>query len=211
MEKSVFIFCVFSLQLCLNYDFFESFSNLKNMKINFAGDRGFVVEVGKKVRFGFDVNNEDSELDFLMVSSEEVQNTAAKKVLNLPGEFEISDVLITGLFTDERSNTVFKTFADDISLVHMGHVQAAPKSEFFEKLGESVDVLLVHTSEDFKVKALKDLVNKIDPRVLIVSGDTAFLPEAKEAFNAKILEQNSLKVSRSKFSDDQTEAYIVSA
>ena len=182
------------------------------MQINFTDDRGFVVSDKKtKVAFGFNVNNYEKDLDFVMQDHKRKVHVKNKKVLNLPGEFEISNVLIKALYTDDRKNTVFKTFFKDVTFVNLGDLKSSPDSDIFESLGENIDVLMINLSEDFTAKSIKDIVGKIDPRILLIRGEASLLPEAKEKFNADFLEENFLKISRAQFSSDRTETYIITA
>ena len=86
-----------------------------------------------------------------------------------------------------------------------------PTTQFIEKLGENVDVLILPLSENIKGKQAKEIIEKVSPRMTFLCGEQSLFPEAIEKCGAKVLEENSMKLSRSQFSDDAMEVFILSA
>ena len=181
------------------------------MKIQFFGNQTFLID-GKNAKAGLNPTA-DIESDIALInqpSFDTPKDIVAKKVLSLPGEFEASGVLINALPTDGHTNTVFKFDMDDIVCAHLGNLKDLPLSKFYEELGENVDILFLPLSEDIKGKQAKEIFEKVSPRVTFVCGDQALFPEAIEKCGAKVLEESSIKMTRSQFSDDAMEVYILS-
>jgi hypothetical protein len=135
------------------------------MKIQFNGEQSFYLE-GKKVKCIFNPNTKSMEnVDFAMFSQEDIKSDIkSKKELRLPGEFEISDVLIQGFYTDNNLNIVYKIVLDDIIILHTGQLKDIPNSDFFENIGDTIDVLLVNISEEFDNKLMILGINNLITR-----------------------------------------------
>ncbi len=182
----------------------------QSMKIQFMGGDSFAV----KAKEGECILNPqgavDSSIDFIAFSKarKEADSTDVK-VLNLPGEFEISGILVEGFFTNNRENVVYKVVAEDIAIVHFGNLKEVPGTDFFESLGESVDIGLVTLSENFNDKMAKELIDKVDPRMVILSGDAGFFPKMVENAGAKNIEENPINITKSSLSDDKTDVVIL--
>lgn len=150
------------------------------------------------------------DLDIVAVSEPLAKVPAtAKKLLNTPGEFEVSGILAAGFFTDDRENVVYKTVFDDLSIVHFGQLKEVPPSDFFAKLGENVDVAVLTLSADFDDKKAKSLIDKLDPRMVMVLGEKEFFPKMVENTGAKMAESNPMNVTKSSLSDDKTDVIIL--
>ena len=71
----------------------------------------------------------------------------APKVVSGPGEYEVADVLITGVATAQRpmtgpTNTAFVVRFDDVAVCHLGQLKERLSDKQVEELG-AIDVLLV--------------------------------------------------------------------
>ena len=182
------------------------------MKIQFFGNQTFLIE-GKNSKTALNPTT-DLESDIALCNSpsfDTPEDIKAKKILSLPGEFEASGVLITAVPSDGHTNTVFKFDIDDIVCAHMGNLKDIPLSKFYEELGENIDVLFLPVSADIKGKQAKEVIEKVSPRMAFICGDNSLFPETRESTGAKVMEENSMKVTRSQFSDDATEVFILSA
>ena len=179
------------------------------MKIQSFGCRAFFV-VGDEAKIVFDPESGFSEVVDIATNScdEGCDSVDSKKSLTLPGEYEVSGVLVMGYFSDGK-NVVYKAVVDGISLVHFGVLSAIPDTAFFDKLGENIDVVFVSLSEQFDEKLAKQLIEQLEPRIAFLGGDAAFFPKMVEILGAKNVGENSMKVSRSQFSDDKTEVLIL--
>ncbi len=176
------------------------------MKIQFFGGTTFGV-YGKDVRMMFDPNATDApkDLDFVtFANGQTLEGIDAKKALTLPGEFEISNVLIRGI-ASRLENTVYKVVMEDMAIAHFGSLAETPNSKFFETLGENVDIALINISETFPLKKIKEVLEDVDPRMVIFGGNPQFFPQITEEFGAQTAESNPFSVSRSQLSEDKTD------
>jgi L-ascorbate metabolism protein UlaG (beta-lactamase superfamily) len=149
------------------------------MKIQYFGHNTFGA-FGKNARVVFDPTDNFAEknLDFTTNSNGEfAKGVKAKKMLNMPGEYEISNVLVKSIAQKNRENIIFKLVMDDLSIVHCGSLSDTPDKTLFEELGEDVDILIVNISEKFSAKKVKDLLETIEPRVAFIGGDSSKFAE----------------------------------
>ncbi len=182
------------------------------MKIQFFGGTTFGA-FGKKVRIVFNPteNFAEKNLDFVTNSNgQNPQNIDAKKVLTLPGEYEISGVLVKSLSQKTKGNIIFKVIFDDLSIVHCGDLDDTPDKKIFEDLGEDIDILIVNISDKFSAKKVKDLLETIDPRVAFIGGDATKFAELNNLMAITMSEENPITISRSSLSEDKSEYYILS-
>lgn len=102
--------------------------------------------------------------------------TEVKLLVDGPGEYEVSEIMITGVQTrahmdedGQRSATIYKVLMDDIRIVVLGHVHPDLTDAQLERLGV-VDVLFVPVGGNGYtldgVGALK-LIKKIEPKIII--------------------------------------------
>ena len=98
-------------------------------------------------------------------------------VLRGPGEYEVHEVLVTGLgsFHDDEKgnargrNTVFAIRLDDLVICHLGDLGHALPAADLEKLGD-VDIALVPISgPDINLSAARaaEIVHQLEPRVVV--------------------------------------------
>ena len=180
------------------------------MKIQSQGDASLIVS-NKQNQVAFNpLSAPKGETDFVALSVPQSKtDVTAKRIFNVPGEFEVSGILAEGFFSDDRSNVVFKAIIEDVAVVHFGALKEVPMANFFEKLGENIDIAVMVLSEDFDDKKAKALIDKIDPRMVIVLGDNAYYPKMVENSNAKMAEENPMTVTKSSLSDDKTDVIIL--
>ena len=180
------------------------------MKIQFFGGSSFLID-GKSAKVVFDpLDAKVGTVDVATSSNGAEITTDAKKKLTLPGEYDISDVLIRGFHTHGDSNTVFKIVLDEVVIAHFGNIPGMPKAQFFDDLGENVDVALLTLNKDFDTKNAKEFLEKVDPRMVIFGGDAEVFPKIVELFNAKIVSESEVSVSRSSLPSDTTDFMILS-
>jgi hypothetical protein len=150
------------------------------------------------------------EVDIMALSDpKSTTEFASKKLFNLPGEYEVSGILAQGFYTDDQTNVAYKVVVDETALVHFGNLKEVPLAEFFEKLGENVDVIVLALNENFDDKKAKILIDKLDPRMAILIGDSTYFAGLKDKAGAKMAEEEVLTISKSGLSDDKTEVIIL--
>jgi hypothetical protein len=150
--------------------------------------------------------------DVDIIALSEPKNTTdftTKKLFNLPGEYEVSGILAQGFYTDDQNNIAYKVIVEEIAVVHFGNLKEVPVSDFFEKLGENVDVVVLALNENFDDKKAKTLIDKMDPRMVLLIGDNTYFAGMTDKFGAKMVEEAVLNISKSGLSDDKTEVLIL--
>ncbi|MCF7905627.1 MBL fold metallo-hydrolase [Candidatus Gracilibacteria bacterium] len=182
------------------------------MKIQFFGENCFSLS-DKKATVVFDPNQKCTlkNVDFVTNSGQfkkATQTLSAKKTLSLPGEFEISGVLVRGFYS-RPENVVYKVTCEDVACAHFGTLEKKPSPEFFEKLGENIDIVLLNLNEKFTPKDAKELIETLEPRWTIIGGDQSLFPKMIEE-GAKLLEENNFSVSSTALNEEKTEILILS-
>jgi L-ascorbate metabolism protein UlaG (beta-lactamase superfamily) len=180
------------------------------MKIQFFGNSSFLIE-GKSAKVAFDLADAKvGKVDIATNSKGEDLAVEAKKMLTLPGEYDISGVLVRGFHTHDDKNTVFKITMEDVVIAHFGDLPSMPKATFFDAIGENVDVALLTLREGFDAKSAKEFLEKVDPRMVIFGGDVTAFPKIVELFNAKFLPESDVSVSRTNLPSEATNFVILS-
>jgi L-ascorbate metabolism protein UlaG (beta-lactamase superfamily) len=95
-----------------------------------------------------------------------------KKIINGPGEYEVSGVTIIGLATyhdnkngDERGkNTIYVIEAEGLRLLHLGDLGHQLDDKLLEEIGD-VDILMIPVGGFYTLgpKEATDLISKIEP------------------------------------------------
>jgi hypothetical protein len=195
----------------------ENFSRMpgkfttKNMKVQFHGQQAFSL-LGKNAKVLLNPTDITLAQNYDIVTNSGNASTEkamdVKKVLTLPGEYEISEVLVTGFYS-RPENVVYRITIDDITFAHFGNIEKMPDSKLFEHLGENVDVVFVNLSTDCTEKLAKEIIDTLDPRMAIIGGDPTFFPKITEHAGAKTTDQNPMNLSRSNLSDEKTDILIL--
>lgn len=98
--------------------------------------------------------------------------TGKTHTLTGPGEYEIGNVFITGIVTDDgedaKRNVVFVFDFDGVTVAHLGDMKAVPKQTQIEAL-EQVNVLLVPVGSGNSLNAAQasELVSMLEPNIVI--------------------------------------------
>lgn len=98
------------------------------------------------------------------------------RVVRGPGEYEISDVLITGVpsyHDNERGkvlgrNTIYVIHMDDIVICHLGDLGHTLQEEQLEEVADA-DVLLIPISGQHTINAAQaaEVISQVEPRLVI--------------------------------------------
>lgn len=185
------------------------------MKIQFFGQNAFRIE-GKGASFIFDPNTgcKGQKADFMLNSgaadAHESDLEGCKKAFGLPGEFEISDVLVTGYFSDtNRNNVMYLCTIDEMHCVHTGNLDGSMATKTVEQLGENVDVLFVNLSSKYDEKMAKKLMDTLAPRYVFVGGDEALFPKITAEANARAEGEDTFVVNKSALGEDKMEILLL--
>lgn len=102
--------------------------------------------------------------------------TGVKKIVDGPGEYEISGVTIMGFPTfhdnkkgEERGkNTIFVIEAEGLRLVHLGDIGHQLSDDLIEEIGD-VDVLMIPVGGVFTIgpKEAIEIISKVEPYFVI--------------------------------------------
>lgn len=98
------------------------------------------------------------------------------RVVRGPGEYEISDVLITGVASyhdDKRGqehgrNTMYVIHMDDLVICHLGDLGHSLQEEQLEEIADA-DVLLIPISGSHTIHATQaaEIISQVEPRIVI--------------------------------------------
>ena len=97
-------------------------------------------------------------------------------VVRGPGEYEISDVLITGVADnhdekdgkERRRNTIYIIHIDDLVVCHLGALGQTLQEEQLEAVADA-DVLLLPIGDHHTIQATQaaELISQVEPRIVI--------------------------------------------
>lgn len=98
------------------------------------------------------------------------------RVVRGPGEYEISDILITGVSSyhdNERGkqlgrNTIYVIHMDDVVICHLGDLGHTLQEEQLEEVADA-DVLLVPISGQHTINAAQaaEVISQVEPRIIV--------------------------------------------
>jgi len=193
------------------------------MKVKYFGNSCFLFSTkdtklatnpkDKGARFNLEKINPD-----IIVKShkEDLKDAKAYYVIESPGEYEIKDIFVYGFLSSERTkeNTA-DIYMFDINSMHIGYIDRkveSIKQSIIKEMG-IVNILFISLADDagMKMTKLSDLVNKIEPQIVIPMDYTK---ENLEKF-AKIQgvkgleEESSLNIKRTDFSEEDMPLRII--
>ncbi|QQR54708.1 MBL fold metallo-hydrolase [Candidatus Peregrinibacteria bacterium] len=90
------------------------------------------------------------------------------KILDWPGEFEVSDVAIVSLAPNGGESNIFTFALDGIRICHLGYLSHEISDEVIDQIGD-VDVLLLPVGGEIVLdgKLAQKVMEAIEPRVVI--------------------------------------------
>ncbi len=180
------------------------------MKIQYFGGSSFGV-VGKTAKIAMNATDDAmGKVDIATSSDSSEISIEAKKKLTLPGEYEVSGVLVRGQHTHDNKNVVFKCVIEDVEIVHFGDTPTIPMAKFFNELGENVDIAFFNLTANTEMKMVKDFLEKVDPRMVVFGGDKEAFPKAIEKLNAVVKAESEITISRASLPTDTTDYVILS-
>ncbi|QBD79385.1 lactamase [Ktedonosporobacter rubrisoli] len=160
------------------------------MEISWLGHSCFLLR-GKKVTLVTDPfspqQGEESRLSEISASIVTVSHNhsghnnvagvgGSPRIVRGPGEYEISDVLITGIASyhdDKRGqeygrNTIYVIHIDDLTVCHLGDLGHVLREEQLEEVAD-VDILLLPISGDHTVNVTHaaEIISQVEPRIVI--------------------------------------------
>ncbi|HEY5714500.1 MAG TPA: hypothetical protein VIT68_04065 [Candidatus Gracilibacteria bacterium] len=180
------------------------------MNITYSGNGCFVLKAGKSATMAFEPGDDFGDKVTCSTFSSGKVNEKVKtdRSLYLPGEYEIGGILVRSLYTDDRTNVVFKVTFEDIALAHFGNIGDLPIGNFFEELGENVSVAIIHASENFDSKKIKTLLDKVGPRYVLVTGDEIHTKGLIDNLAAKKAEDNTINITKASLNEDRMDVIL---
>jgi len=115
---------------------------------------------------------------------DEADNSSAVKgitenepfIINGPGEYEIKNVFVYGIFShtnnqndkDQKKNLIYRLEIDGISLGHLGGLDHVLANGEIEKL-EGVDILMIPVGGTYTIngKQATEIISQLEPRIVI--------------------------------------------
>lgn len=100
---------------------------------------------------------------------------SARTVVDGPGEYEVSNVMITGIATfvsmpdgGKVRNTIYLMEMDELKVCHLGVLDRVPSPDLIETLG-SVDILMVPIARENTIQALgaTEIISLLEPRMVV--------------------------------------------
>lgn len=161
--------------------------------------------------------------DIILLSQKELAKPASEKTFFIegPGEYEVKDIFIYGLpVSGEQDNgTAFFIQAEDINILHLGLSKQFKPTEEQKEMIEEADILMISVGggEGFNAKQAADLVNDLEPRIVIPMNYE--LPKLKikldsldkfiKEVGAKVDKVDKLKIGKKDLPQEETKMIII--
>lgn len=150
------------------------------MRIKYFGNSSFLfsTKTSKLITNPYDKNvkvkisKEGPDIMVLSHDSKDLGENEKIYLISSPGEYEVKDIFVYGYLSDvDKKSDIADIYMIEVEGVHIGVIDKNVKSIRRSVLDEIgiVNVLLVSLADDSGIKTSKmiDLVNKIDPQVVI--------------------------------------------
>ena len=126
--------------------------------------------------------------------------------INLPGEYEIKQVLVKCFWLNDRQEfLLYKIVLDGLVIAWCTELSAEIEADVLSKLGENIDVL-VCTNKETKIS--KKIIDIISPRLVVLSGDEVAQQQAVNELNGT-RQNGEYKISRGNLSDEKTDIVVL--
>jgi L-ascorbate metabolism protein UlaG (beta-lactamase superfamily) len=178
------------------------------MDIKWLGKTSFHVNA-KKVNVVTDPQDDKVKAD-IVLKTEDSDVNSGEMTIDWPGEYESKDVLINaapiGTGNDEQRIISFEV--DGIRFCAVPQVEAAPGEK---KIGELGDVDVVFMPMTVKPKIALEIIEEIDPRMVILSAmdiDGSTMPEfLKEVGQTGLSPEDKVSISSKSSLDSENVVY----
>ncbi len=125
-------------------------------------------------------------------------NGKVPRIVRGPGEYEISDVLITGIasYADNKQgkeqgrNTIYIIHLDDIAICHLGNLGHTLQDEQLEEVADA-DVLLlpIGGEQSINVAQAIEVIGQVEPRIVIPMHYRSGMPDEASEEQANPLDK----------------------
>lgn len=190
------------------------------MIITFQKETCFVLQK-KDLSIITDPFDKDSNLisraktNIAVISSNEKNNLSKIQtdyIIQNPGEYEISKVIINGLGClndSEKPLTIYNIKMDDINVGYLGRLNKPLTESQIESLGD-VNLLIIPFWEEMDMKASLKMINQIEPQIVIPSlYNEEILESLKKEFGGKYSEENKFNLNKKDFPVEGPQLFIL--
>ncbi len=141
------------------------------MKITYSAPHGFTLQHQKQT-LTVDLTA-DQSTDIALFTAGDGSAPSAQKVITLPGEYEVNEILVKGTFeSTDRTNTLYRCTLGGLSVLLCGQLSAVPTPAVLSELGENFDVILLPANASITAKLLKKIIETISPKLALVVGES---------------------------------------
>ena len=171
------------------------------MKITATGGHGFHIKT-KPGELGLSTGGA-----LFATSHDGTAHPTEGRALTMPGEYELSQILIKGVKIG--TTTAFKLTVEDMTIVHFGDLKAMPKAAELEEIGENITAVFVAVSPSFDAKKVDELIDKITPPIAIVGGEASLFASVVTECGAKLQGDSAFELKRSAIMPDGAQVLIL--
>lgn len=139
-----------------------------------------------------------------------------------PGEYEVNeDFIYKNVYKKENDeyNDIYRILSDNISIVILKNIDpklsSIPERTFNGIIGSRQDVLIIEITEDFDAKDASQIVNEIEPKIVIpiFNLDEEKIEKSKAEFCSKFSCVNNptdkLKINPKNFNQEEIEVFLL--
>ena len=143
------------------------------MEINWHGQSSFTIK-GSDATIALDPQSDNFKANIVLFTKQDSESGIKDaKVLNWPGEYEVSNVSIEAIPNvppQDKPINIFVFSIDSIRVCSLGTLSTDLTEAIFETIGD-IDILIipVGSKEVLNTKQAQTIIEEIDPRVVILS------------------------------------------
>ncbi len=186
------------------------------MEITCYGNTSFYIK-GKKASLALNPVKAMPSASIALYSISPHEVSEAKHVIDWPGEYEVSEVFLTGTevpFGDKKT-ILYSFILDEMKVLYLPNLDHMLSEEVMEKIGDADIVLLpVGGNGVFDAKMAAKMVEEVDPKVVIPMqhSEGGFEPVSsflKEVGKTGLGSEPSVLLEKSKLPIDATEFHVL--
>lgn len=158
-----------------------------------------------------------SHADIVLLSTDDREKQVADVIkgepfiIETPGEYEVKNVFVYGVpgFTrDKERTTLFLVELDGITISHLGGLGQDQLTEAQLEVLEGADICLVPTDGGLSAEQAVNIVNQIEPRIVIPMGEKSFDAFVDE-IGTKPEQVEKLKLTKKELPQDDMKLFVL--
>jgi len=194
-------------------------NKFKNMQISWKEKLEFKITSNNNVII---INPSKKQKAEIIINPGDINFEEGTFLISDPGEYEINeDFIYKNVYKkeDETYNDIYRVLSDNISIVILKNIDLKlsniPERVFNSIIGSRQDVLIIEINEDFEAKNAAQIVNEIEPKIVIpiFNLEEEKIEKAKAEFCSKFScinePSDKIKMNSRNFNQEEIEVFLI--